>query len=109
MSGTECAPFAADCHVRAAADLISHSWDCVVLTALRDGPPRRSVLIARIGGASDKVITESLQRLILCGLVSKSAAGSVRVYALTDLGASFAAGPLLHLAEWAAANQADLA
>jgi DNA-binding HxlR family transcriptional regulator len=106
-----CVPFASDCHVRAAVELISHAWDSVVLTALRLGPTRRSELLHRISGVSDKALTESLRRLSSRGLVAKTAADSrrdVAVYELTELGASFAGGPLLQLAEWAAENQAGL-
>jgi DNA-binding HxlR family transcriptional regulator len=107
-----CEAFVSDCHVRAAAELISHAWDPVVLSALRLGPTRRSVLIHRIAGASDKALTESLRRLTSRGLVTRVANDSRRdsaVYELTELGASFASGPLAQLAEWAAENQAELA
>jgi DNA-binding HxlR family transcriptional regulator len=111
MIDQPCVPFVADCHVRAAADLISHAWDPVVLSALRAGPMRRRELLARIGGLSDKVLTESLRRLQSTGLVAKTSendqAGAH--YELTALGTSFAEGPLLHLAHWAAEHQADLA
>jgi DNA-binding HxlR family transcriptional regulator len=106
-----CESFVADCHVRAAVELISHAWDPVVLSALRLGPTRRSALLQRMGGISDKVLTDSLRRLATRQLVTRAANGSRRataVYELTDLGASFADGPLAHLAEWAAENQAEL-
>jgi DNA-binding HxlR family transcriptional regulator len=111
MSDDECVPFVSDCHVRAAAELVQHVWDPVVLTALRLGPTRRSVLLDRMAGVSDKVLTESLRRLAARGLVERSAGSrqDVAVYALSDVGRSFAEGPLRHLAEWAAENQAELA
>jgi DNA-binding HxlR family transcriptional regulator len=106
-----CETFVSDCHVRAAVELISHTWDPVVLSALRLGPTRRSDLLRRIAGVSDKVLTESLRRLSSRGLVTKPPSGRPRetaVYELTDLGASFANGPLARLAEWAAQNQSEL-
>ena len=106
-----CETFVSDCHVRAAVELINHSWDPVVLSALRLGPIRRSNLLRRIAGVSDKVLTESLRRLSSRGLITKTVNGSPRdsaVYALTALGTSFASGPLAQLAEWAAENQAEL-
>jgi DNA-binding HxlR family transcriptional regulator len=108
-----CQPFVSDCHVRAATELISHAWDPVLLSALRLGPTRRIELLVRIGGVSDKVLTESLQRLVSRGLVTKDGApasnrGSA-VYGLTPLGESFANGPLAQLALWAEANQDELA
>ncbi|MGH3206572.1 MAG: winged helix-turn-helix transcriptional regulator [Trebonia sp.] len=112
MIKENCETFVSDCHVRAAAELVRHAWDPVVLSALRLGPTRRSVLIHRIAGASDKVLAESLRRLTTRGLVKKAAHDARRdgaVYELTELGASFASGPLAQLAEWAAENQAELA
>lgn len=112
VTAPDCQAFVSDCHVRAATELISHAWDPVVLAALRLGPVRRSELLRRIAGASDKALTESLRRLTARALVARAADGDRRdaaVYALTDLGASFAEGPLAHLARWAADHQADLA
>jgi DNA-binding HxlR family transcriptional regulator len=105
----DCAPFVVDCHVRAAVELIDHTWDPLVLTALRRGPTRRRELLAGLSSASDKVLTESLRRLTARGLVDKRAEGDAAVYELTGLGASFASGPLLQLAQWAEENQAELA
>ena len=109
MNEEGCETFVSDCHVRAAVELINHAWDPLVLSALRMGPTRRSVLLERLAGASDKVLTESLRRLASRGLATKTPRSSGRdaaVYELTTLGASFASGPLAHLAEWAAENQA---
>jgi DNA-binding HxlR family transcriptional regulator len=75
------------------------------------GPTRRSALLDRIAGASDKVLTESLRRLTSHGLVTRVSSDSRRdaaLYELTAMGASFANGPLAHLAEWAAENQVEL-
>jgi DNA-binding HxlR family transcriptional regulator len=61
----------------------------VVLRALRHGPVRHGELRDRIGGISQKVLTETLRRLEFNGLVARTAhAGSPpRVdYELTDLG-----------------------
>jgi DNA-binding HxlR family transcriptional regulator len=109
-----CQTFVSDCHVRAAAELIRHTWDPVVLSALRRGPTRRSELLARIAGVSDKVLTQALRRLQSHGLVKRAGTGpsperSGAVYRLSPLGESFATGPLAQLAQWAAAHQAELA
>jgi DNA-binding HxlR family transcriptional regulator len=106
-----CESFVSDCHVRAAVELINHMWDPVVISALRMGPTRRNVLLDRIAGASDKVLTEALRRLSSRGLVAKTSGesrGDTAVYELTALGESFASGPLAHLAAWAAENQVEL-
>jgi DNA-binding HxlR family transcriptional regulator len=110
VTDENCVTFVADCHVRAAAELISHTWDPVVLSALRLGPTRRSVLMRRIAGVSDKVLTDSLRRLAGRGLITRAGATSASgaVYRLSALGASFANGPLAQLARWAEENQADM-
>lgn len=111
MNEHGCETFISDCHVRSAVELLSHTWDPVVVSALRMGPTRRGVLLERIAGVSDKVLTESLRRLAARGLVGRAPREPGRdaaVYELTALGTSFANGPLAHLAEWAAENQAEL-
>lgn len=81
-----------------------------MLSALRAGPTRRNELLVRIGGVSDKVLTQSLQRLQAHGLVARARTSGdpVAIYQLSALGESFANGPLAQLAQWAADNQADL-
>lgn len=114
MSDEQCPIFVTDCHVRAAVELINHTWDPVVLSALRRGPTRRNELLTHISGASDKVLTQSLRRLQARGLVARShparpSAGTVgAIYRLTELGESFAHGPLAELARWAADSHAEL-
>lgn len=108
----DCVPFVADCHVRAAVELISHTWDPVLLTALRLGPTRRSLLLDQLPGVSDKALTESLRRLTSRGLVARTPGEGRKdaaIYELTELGASLATGPLLSLAQWAEAHQGELA
>lgn len=101
-----CVPFVADCHVRLATDLIAHSWDPVVLSALRGGPRRRRELLAGIGGISDKVLHQAMSRLAANGLLERTVETAPRAvtYRLTPLGASLADGPLAALARWAADN-----
>lgn len=89
--------YVADCYVRAATDLLAHTWDPVVLAALHQGPRRRSVLRAEIGGISDKVLTEALTRLRAAHLVERDD----RAYGLTELGRSLVEGPLRELGRWA--------
>lgn len=98
-----CAPFAADCAVRLATDLIAHTWDPVVLMALRAGRRRRADLLDGIAGVSDKVLTGTLRRLRANGLVVRIATPADRsvAYELSELGASLANGPLAALGQWA--------
>lgn len=98
-----CDPFVADCRVRLATDLFAHTWNPVVLAALREGPRRRKELRDAIGGISDKVLTETLRRLERSGLVLRSAYAEAppRVdYALTELGESLVEGPIAALGRW---------
>ncbi|MCM3882501.1 helix-turn-helix domain-containing protein [Frankia sp. R82] len=105
MSESEphCEALVADCRLRAATDLFAHTWDPVVLAALRPGPRRRRELRAAIGGLSDKVLTETLRRLCARGLVDRRAFAQAppRVeYALTPLGRSLVEGPMQALGAW---------
>ncbi|MFC8723319.1 winged helix-turn-helix transcriptional regulator [Kitasatospora sp. NPDC057198] len=79
----------ADCRARLAFDLLSQTWNAVLLWALRDGPCRPAELRTRIGGISSKVLTETLRRLQYNGLVERHPPrpGSTGVaYELTALG-----------------------
>lgn len=82
--------FAADCAVRLAADLIAHTWDPVVLMALRTGRRRRIELLGGIAGVSDKVLTQTLRRLLSNGLIVRiaSPADCAVAYELSELGDS---------------------
>lgn len=93
----------ADCRVRAVTDLFAHTWDPVVLSALRPGALRRRELRAAIGGLSDKALTEALSRLLGNGLVARMrfAQAPPRVeYGLTPLGESLVNGPMIALGAW---------
>ncbi|MFI6604025.1 winged helix-turn-helix transcriptional regulator [Nonomuraea sp. NPDC050536] len=94
----------ADCRLRAATDLFTHTWDPVVLAALHQRPHRRRELRDAIGGISDKALTESLHRLTGNGLVARDAYAEAppRVeYGLTPLGRSLVDGPMRALGRWA--------
>lgn len=99
----DCQPFVADCSVRLATDLLHHTWDPVVLMALRAGRRRRIELREGIGGISDKVLSQTLRRLLSNGLITRISAPSDHAVAcaLSDLGASLANGPMAALARWA--------
>ncbi|GHF59896.1 winged helix-turn-helix transcriptional regulator [Streptomyces griseosporeus] len=103
---TDDAMFLADCRARLAFDLLANTWNAVVVWALREGPLRHGELRARIGGISQKVLTETLRRLEFNGLVARRAHGGSppRVdYALTDLGRSLLA-PIDAFGAWAFAH-----
>ncbi|WNI26630.1 helix-turn-helix domain-containing protein [Streptomyces sp. ITFR-16] len=95
--------FLADCRARLAFDLLSHTWNAVVVRALRDGPRRPVELREDIGGISSKVLTETLRRLQFNGLVERHALPGAppRVeYQLTRLGQTLLA-PIEAVGAWA--------
>ncbi|MFI7004896.1 winged helix-turn-helix transcriptional regulator [Streptomyces sp. NPDC050145] len=95
--------FLADCRARLAFDLLSNTWNAVLLWALRDGPVRPVELRERIGGISSKVLTETLRRLQFNGLVEREVLPGAppRVeYRLTDLGRTLLA-PIDAFGAWA--------
>ncbi len=106
-----CSEWVADCRLRAATDLFTHTWDPVVLMALHEGPRRRRELRAAIGGISDKALTDALRRLLDNGLVARRAHAEAppRVeYLLTDLGRSLFDGPLRALGRWTTEHADEL-
>lgn len=111
MTDDECVALLADCRLRAATDLFTHTWDPVVLAGLSSGPRRRAELLTAVGGLSDKVLTDTLRRLLANGLIERRryAQAPPRVeYALTDLGASLVNGPLRALGRWTLDHADDL-
>lgn len=102
--------FLADCPARQTVELLSEKWSVVVLAGLSDRPVRHKDLAERIGGISRKMLTETLRRLQLYGLVARTsfAESPQRVeYQLTTLGASLI--PLVKaLAEWARVHGTDV-
>ncbi|MBM7171661.1 helix-turn-helix transcriptional regulator [Streptomyces sp. G44] len=94
--------FLADCRARLAFDLLSHTWNAVVVWSLRHGPLRPVELRERIGGISSKVLTETLRRLQFNGLVARHAhpGSPPRVeYELTELGRTLLA-PIDAVGAW---------
>lgn len=89
-------PLAADiyqeaCPSRALLELIADKWTLLILPALRAGPVRNGDLMRRIGGVSQKMLTQTLRNLERNGLVKRINHMEVppRVeYELTDLGRS---------------------
>ncbi|TXS57959.1 winged helix-turn-helix transcriptional regulator [Streptomyces sp. t39] len=95
--------FLADCRARLGFDLLSNTWNAVVLWALRDGPLRPVDLREQIGGISSKVLNETLRRLQFNGLVARQAHpdAPTRVeYRLTALGQTLLA-PIDAIGAWA--------
>ena len=95
-----------DCAARVVLDHIGSRWGVLVLTALRDGPMRFSVLGTKIEGISEKMLSQTLRTLSRDGLVYREVDPSAPPkvsYGLTPLGAGLA-GHIQQLFDWLRAN-----
>lgn len=81
--------FNSDCPAREVLDHITSRWGVLILTALSEGPLRFSELHGRIGGISEKMLSQTLRTLVRDGLVERRVEPTTppRVsYELTELG-----------------------
>src|SRR5215470_15340050 len=93
----------ATCPTRRVLDVIADKWAALIVGLLEDGPLRFAVLQRRIGGISQKMLTQTLRNLERDGLVQRTVYAEVppRVeYALTPLGQTLRA-PIAALIGWA--------
>jgi DNA-binding HxlR family transcriptional regulator len=98
--------FHSDCPARMVLDHIGSRWGVLVLTALRDGPMRFSVLGAKIEGISEKMLSQTLRTLSRDGLIYRHVEPSIPPkvsYGLTSLGAGLA-DHMQQLFDWLRAN-----
>jgi DNA-binding HxlR family transcriptional regulator len=85
---------------------IASRWAPLILTALRDGPMRFFELRDKIGGISEKVLSQKLKTLVRDGLLERTVEPATPpqvTYSLTGLGTGISQ-PLQHLIEWIATN-----
>ncbi|MBA4791719.1 MAG: helix-turn-helix transcriptional regulator [Rhizobiales bacterium] len=104
-------PFDPRCPTRLLLDRIADKWTVLLLTVIAEEPVRFNALKRRVGGISQKVLSQTLKSLERDGLVTRTAYATVPVtveYALTPLGMSLAA-TLAPLAGWAAAHMGEIA
>ena len=95
--------FDANCSARHALELISGKWAMLILPALREGPMRNAELLRKIGGISQKVLTETLRDLERNGLVIREDRRTMPLhveYRLSALGRSLSEA-LVVLDRWA--------
>src|SRR5579863_1251386 len=93
----------ASCPTRRVLDLIADKWTALIIGLLKDEPQRFAALHRRIGGISQKMLTQTLRRLERDGLVQRTVYAEVPprvVYALTPLGHTLWE-PLATLRDWA--------
>ncbi len=85
--------FDTKCPSRAVLDHVTSKWAVLVLAALRDGPARFSELRKRIGGVSEKMLSQALRTLEGDGFVLREVAATTPpqvTYSLTPLGEGIA-------------------
>ena len=63
--------FASACPTRNLLELIADKWALLALHALHDGPARNGVLLRRLDGISQKMLTQTLRNLERNGLVKR--------------------------------------
>ncbi|WP_405815916.1 helix-turn-helix transcriptional regulator [Streptomyces sp. NBC_01390] len=82
-----------DCPGRHVLNHVTSRWGVLILSALSAGPLRFYMLRDRIGGISEKMLSQNLRILVRDGLIQRKVepAAPPRVsYALTPLGAGLA-------------------
>ena len=98
-----------DCPSRRLLALIAQRWSVLIIHALTDGIRRPADLSRKIGGISQKMLTQTLRDLQQAGLVDRTVFPEVppRVeYTLTESGRDLA--PLLSaICDWAEKHTGD--
>ncbi|MEU6642039.1 helix-turn-helix domain-containing protein [Saccharomonospora sp. NPDC046836] len=102
--------FTADCPGREVFGHLAGRWGILIVAALRSGPLRFAQLRDRIGGISEKMLSQNLGVLCRDGLIERSVENSrpPKVsYRLTPLGAELI-DPLWQLVEWIERRTPDI-
>ncbi|UGT55279.1 winged helix-turn-helix transcriptional regulator [Nocardia asteroides] len=103
--------FRKDCPGRPVFEQVTSRWGLLILVALESGPLRFAQLRDRIGGISEKMLSQNLRSMVRNGLIERSVepAAPPRVtYALTVLGGDLT-GKLRVLVDWNAAHSEQIA
>ncbi|MFG2844782.1 winged helix-turn-helix transcriptional regulator [Kitasatospora sp. NPDC048296] len=90
------------CALRPIMDQTTSRWATLIISALIAGPHRFAQLHQRVGGISQKMLSQNLKALARAGLVGREVAPTNPpqvTYSLTELGAGLA-GPLTELIQW---------
>ncbi len=102
--------FDPECSARDALELISGKWSVLVMSALADGALRNGALLRKIGGISQKMLTQTLKDLERNGLVERRDFATMPLnveYRLSPLGISLSQ-VLTGLDRWAELNFPEL-
>ncbi|MGR3484300.1 MAG: winged helix-turn-helix transcriptional regulator [Paracoccaceae bacterium] len=91
---TEAGPLAGlpGCPERRALDLVAERWTGLIVLTLGEGPHRYNALRRRLPGVSQRMLTRTLRRLEVEGMVSRHVEATIPpkvTYALTERGRSF--------------------
>lgn len=100
-----------DCPTRQVLDRIADKWSVLVLILLSGEKQRFNALRRRIGGISQKMLSQTLKQLERDGLVTRTAFPTVPVtveYAITPLGATLAEA-VNGLRVWAETHMGEVA
>ncbi|MBO9558777.1 MAG: helix-turn-helix transcriptional regulator [Caulobacter sp.] len=103
--------FAADCPTRKLLDRIGDKWSVLILLLLGDADMRFSDLKRRIGGVSQKMLTQTLRSLERDGLVTRRVEATVPVtvtYGATPLARDLLAALRLMI-DWAETRMPEVA
>ncbi|MCF5143871.1 transcriptional regulator [Pseudomonas sp. PA-6-1D] len=79
------------CPSRLILDQIADKWSILILASLRNGPLRFNAILRRIGGVTQKALTECLRRLERHGIVERRVIATSPIaveYEITKLGRS---------------------
>lgn len=90
------------CPLRPIMDQTTSRWATLIISALVAGPHRFAQLHTKVGGISQKMLSQNLKALARAGLVARDVAHTNPpqvTYSLTELGVSLA-GPLTDLIGW---------
>ncbi|MFW5416449.1 helix-turn-helix transcriptional regulator [Nocardiopsis sp. CNT-189] len=96
--------FDPDCPARTVLDHVTGRWGVLILRTLTGGPVRFAGLRDRIGGISEKMLSQTLRTLARDGLVERTVEPTAPPqvsYSLTALGAELTE-PLGELVDWIA-------
>lgn len=102
--------FSAACPSRQALELVASKWTLLIIPALAAGTMRNNELLRRIGGVSQKMLTQTLKDLERNGLVLRIDRRTVPPhveYQLSPLGRSLS-GTLIALDRWAEHHHVEL-
>lgn len=95
--------YAAECPTRQLLDRIADKWTTLLLTTLDGGAMRFNALKRRIGGVSQKMLSQTLRQMERDGLVMRHVEAMAPVsvtYEITPLGRTLVAA-LLPMIDWA--------